>query len=269
MPIIIECEQGGDEWKKLRAGNLGASSVDKIITTKGERSKQRDDLLRQLAAEFITGQTEETFVSQAMLNGIAREPASRALFEMVYGVDVRKVGLVYKDERRLFHASPDGLVGDYEGLEMKNPSARVHVKYLLEKVLPIDYYQQIQMSLYVTERNLWYFMSSYEGLPPFIVEVTRNEQFIGRLAEELESFAEDLAAVVIKIEECGGIVQMAKIYPREEGATRPGSKSDRAVAAVQAEEMCPKECPSRPGDVMTKKFCDKTCKDRLGCEVWS
>jgi len=33
------------------------------------------------------------------------------------------------------------------------------------------------------------------------------------------------------------------------------------------EEMAPEECPDRPGDTMTKAFCD-ACKDRLGCPIW-
>ena len=268
MSIIINCEQGSDEWKRMRAGNLGASSADKIITTKGERSKQRDDILRQLAAEFITGQQEETFVSQAMLNGIAREPASRALFEMMYGVDVQKVGLVYKDERKLFHCSPDGLVGDHAGLEMKNPSARVHVKYLLDRVFPMDYFQQVQMSMYVTGRNLWYFMSSYEGLPPFIVEMNRNTAFCNRLAEELESFAADLADIVKRIEGLGGSVKMAQDGPKIKEAINAGPNTKKLMAAPETEEYAPAECPQRPGTKMTVKYCKK-CKDRLGCVAWS
>ena len=270
MSIIIDSfEQGSPEWEKARAGNPGASNADKIITTKGERSKQRDDYLRQLAAEFITGAKEETFTSQAMLNGIAREPQSRALFEMMYGVDVQKVALVYRDERKLYHCSPDGLVGNHAGLEMKNPMAKTHVKYLLEKQFPMDYFQQCQMSMYITGRNLWYFMSSYEGLPPFIVEVSRNIPFCDRLAEELDSFTAELAVMVKQIEGLGGSVRMAQVERKLSGATNPWRGRGESPAEPQVEEYAPSECPDRPGTKMTKKYCDKTCKDRLGCEVWS
>ncbi len=41
MPIIIEnVVQGSEEWHRLRVGSVGASSIDKIITTKGhERNR--------------------------------------------------------------------------------------------------------------------------------------------------------------------------------------------------------------------------------------
>lgn len=199
MPIIIDVKQREEEWYKLRAGNPGASNADKIITTKGEISKQRDDYLRQLAGETITGKCEEGFTSQHMLAGIEREAASRSLFELMYGVSVVQVGLVYKDDRRAFHCSPDGLVGDDAVLELKNPMLKTHVKYLLEGILPTEYFTQTQMILYVTERQTCYFMSCYEGMPPFIIEVKRDERFISMLGRALDGFASDLNVMVNKL----------------------------------------------------------------------
>jgi hypothetical protein len=269
-PIIIDAfEQLSPEWFSTVAGNPGASHADKVITTSGARSKSRDDYMRQLVAEFITGAKEETFTSQAMLNGIAREPAARALFEMMYDVDVQKVALVYKDEKRLFHCSPDGIVvGRNAGLEMKNPMAKTHVKYLLEKVFPMDYFQQCQMSMYVTGCDLWYFMSSYEGLPPFIVELVRNEPFIQKLAQELDSFTKELAVMVQKIEGIGGSLTINQDDPNAKGAIKAAPKSDRPVAGTQPEEYAPSECPDRPGASMAVSYCKK-CKDRLGCVAWA
>lgn len=200
MPIIIEnFPQRSKEWHQARAGNPGASSINKIITSTGTRSKQRDDYLLQLVGEKITGKCEETYQSQAMLNGIERESASRTLFELIYGVDVKEVGIVFKDEYKLFHASPDGMVNDNAVLELKNPSLKIAVKYLLEKKLPSDYFPQCMFEMYVCERELCYFMSCYEGLPPFIIEVHRDEAWISKLEAELNQFNEELLSMVEKI----------------------------------------------------------------------
>jgi putative phage-type endonuclease len=202
MPIIIDdITQGSPEWLSAICGNVGASNVDKIITTKGERSKQREDFMYQLAGERITGKREETFQSQAMQNGIEREAAARTLFEMIYGVEVRQVGIVYKDEWKLCHASPDGLIKGNAGLEIKNPMVKTAVKYLLNKKLPTEYFCQIQMSLYVTEVDLWYFMSNYEGLPPLILECHRDEAFIKKLEAELNQFNEELLGIVERLKQ--------------------------------------------------------------------
>jgi len=201
MPIIIDSfDQRSPEWMTARAGNPGASSISKIITNSGEVSKQRADYLYQLAGELITGKCEEGFQSQAMLNGMEREAAARALFEMIYGVEVRQAALVYKDEFKLFHCSPDGLVGENAVLELKNPLLKTHVRYLLDGKLPADYFGQCMMSLYVTERELCYFMSAYEGMPPMILEVRRDDRFISLLAKALSDFAADLILTVRKLE---------------------------------------------------------------------
>lgn len=200
-PIIIDTfPQRSEEWVKARLGNPGASSISKIITSTGAISKQRDEYLMQLAAETVSGRPEDSgYLSRQMINGIEREDSSRALFEMIYGVDVRQVGIVYKNEFKTCHCSPDGLVGENAILEMKNPMQKTHVKSLLDGTLPTEYSGQCQMSLYVCERELCYFMSSCEGLPPFILEVPRNEKYIEQIAKALDDFWIDLCKMVEKI----------------------------------------------------------------------
>lgn len=199
-PIIItDFEQSSPEWFSAKAGNVGASNIDRIITSAGQRSKQRDDFMYQLAGEKVCGKCEETFQSQAMANGIEREAAARTLFELAYGVEVQQVGIVFKDDKRDCHASPDGLIGGDAGLEIKNPMGKTHVRYLLNNKLPIEYFSQLQMSLFVTERESWYFMSNYEGLKPLIIEVKRDESFIKKLEIELNIFNTELLEMVKRI----------------------------------------------------------------------
>lgn len=199
MPLIINIEQGSPEWFFACCGNVGASNIDKIITTKGEPSKSKLDYMMTLAAERITGKREEGFTSLAMLNGIEREAAARALFELAHGVEVQKVGLIYKDDRKLCHCSPDGLIGDSAGLELKNPMSKTHVKYLLSGKLPSEYFCQVQFSLYVSEREKWFFVSCYEGIKPLILEVGRDEKWIEQCEIELNAFNNELAEMVEKL----------------------------------------------------------------------
>jgi len=196
MPIILECEQRSDIWFSAICGNVGASSIDKIITTKGERSKQREDYMFTLAAERITGKQEVGYLTQAMINGIEREAEARSLFEMAHGVEIKQVGLIYKDERHLCHCSPDGLIGDDAGIEIKNPMSKTHVKYLLKGELPTEYFCQVQFSLYVSERRIWHFLSHYPALKPFMTEVKRDEKWIKKCHDELEAFNTELAELV-------------------------------------------------------------------------
>jgi putative phage-type endonuclease len=199
MPIIEMCDQRSPEWFSMICGNVGASSVDKIITTKGEPSKQREDYLMTLAAERITGRAEVGYTTQAMLNGIEREAEARTLFELAYGVEVQQVGCIFKDENRLAHCSPDGIIGDKAGYEVKNPLSKTAVKYLLGGKLPTEYFCQINFSLYISERETWWFMSHYPGLKPFIIECHRDEKWIDKCHSELAIFNEELAEMVKRL----------------------------------------------------------------------
>jgi hypothetical protein len=205
-PIILDnFLQRSPQWIEARLGNPGASSISKIITSKGEPSKQREDYLLQLAAERITGRCEEGgFLSQHMINGIEREEPARALFEMITGLEVRQVGIVYKDERRHCHCSPDGLISDDAILELKNPMAKTHIRSLIDGTLPPEYFSQCMMSLYVCERDLLYFMSNADGLPPLILEVRPDEKYIEKLAKALDDFWADLEKTVEKIKAMKG-----------------------------------------------------------------
>ena len=117
---------------------------------------------------------------------------------MIYNVEVRQVALVYKDGFRLFHVSPDGLPGD-DVLEIKCPMLKTHVRYLLDGKLPSDYFGQVMMSLYVTEREKCFFMSHFDGMPPFILEIRRDPVFIPKLETALYEFAEDLRKMVERL----------------------------------------------------------------------
>lgn len=200
MPIIIDdIIQGSPEWFSAKSGSVGASGVDKIITTKGEPSKSRTEYMMQLAGERLTGTCEETFQSVHMANGIEREASARSLFEMVHGVECRQVGIVYKDDKKDLHCSPDALIEPGSGLEIKNPMMKTQVKYLLSGKLPTDYFCQVQMSLYVTERETWWFLSHYAGLPPLILECHRDEAFLAKLEAELRAFNEELEEMVKRL----------------------------------------------------------------------
>lgn len=200
MPII---ERGflqlSDEWFSARAGNPGVSNFDKIVTMKGEPSKSRKDYMLQMASEKIRGKADETFKSQAMENGTIREAEARALFELLNDIEVEQVAMVYKDEKKLFHASPDGLIGKDGGIEIKCPLGKTHANYLYDNKLPSQYYVQLQSSMYVCERKYWWFMSYVDGLKPLFIRVERDEVFLKALKIELEVFCVELNDVIERI----------------------------------------------------------------------
>lgn len=203
--IIVNCEQGTDEWFSEKAGKPSASNFSLIVTTKGEPSKSRIGYMHQLAAEAITGQVEQGYKNPIMEEGTRREDESRNLYEMMFDCEVQQVGFVYPNELKQYGCSPDGLadngLADKWGLEMKNPLPKTHVGYLLGGKLPTDYFQQVQGSLLVTGFDRWDFMSYSPGLKPFIIRVEPDAKFIEKLKQHLDDFCGELAIIIKKLRE--------------------------------------------------------------------
>ena len=194
--IILDVEQGSDEWFEARVGIPSASAFDKLITSKGALSTSRQKLLYKLAGERVLGEKEDGYTNGAMQRGIELEPEARALFELITGLEVKEVGLCYYDERKDRSCSPDGIIPisheNGQGLEIKCPELQTHVEYLLGKKLPTKYLQQVQGSLYITGLERWHFFSYHPGMKPFHIVVERDEIWIAKLSKALDDFVDEL-----------------------------------------------------------------------------
>lgn len=200
--MIIEdrFEQGTDEWKAARVGNPGATGIRNIITSTGQPSKSRDKYLYQMAEEIITGTNTESFQTAAMARGIALESDAMDVFSFQTGFDVQQCAMIYPDESKRWHISPDGIMPyRKEGLEIKSPSLMVHDGYIQGRVCPTEYRLQVQGSLAATGYKAWWFMSYFPEVQPFIIRVERDEKLIAVILAEMERFITDLDALVERL----------------------------------------------------------------------
>lgn len=198
--ITLNFLQGSPEWLAEKAGKPSASNFDKIVTTKGEPSKSAQKYLYQLAGERVAGLKEETYQNGAMQRGIELEAEARQFYEMVKDCKVDQIGLCYPNEKKLYSCSPDGLIGKDGLIEIKCPLIPAHVSYLIDGVLPTEYFQQVQGQLFITGRKWLDFVSYFPGLKPLIVRVTPDKEFIKKLEAELVTFCNQLEEIVKKIQ---------------------------------------------------------------------
>jgi predicted phage-related endonuclease len=198
--IVLNCVQRSPEWYAARLGVPSASNFDKIVTSKGECSKQWRKYLYQLAGEKACGIAEESYQSAAMTRGAEMEAEAKMFYELSTSQTVQEVGFCLSDCGR-YGASPDGLVGEDGLIEIKCPTLSVHVEYLLGKKIPTDYVQQTQGQLLVTGREWIDFISYYPGVRPLIVRVRRDEDFIKSLESALVNFCESLKIVYEQIKQ--------------------------------------------------------------------
>lgn len=197
--IILTDAQGTPEWMAARLGKPTASNFDKIVTMDGKPSKQRQKYMYQLAAERLTGIREESYQSAAMQRGVEMEEEAKSIYEILTDNTVEPVGLCHKDERMLYGASPDGLIGKDGALEIKCPSSAVHVSYLLNGELPSEYFHQVQGQLFITGRKWADFFSYYPGIAPLLVRVEPDAKFAAALEKELEAFVQELETITEKL----------------------------------------------------------------------
>jgi hypothetical protein len=154
------------------------------------------------AAELITGQVPESYTNEHMERGILREPDARALYEFAEDVDVRQVGLGMLDDKSAC-ASPDGLVGEDGGIEIKSVIPTVHIETILAGKMSTAHMPQVQGNMWIFERTWWDFISYCPEVacnPLVVYRVMRDDEYIDNLRNEVARFNEDLSHIASKMQ---------------------------------------------------------------------
>lgn len=175
--IIHDVIQGSDDWKDLRKGLITGSKIGSCITgTKKLSAAGMKTAAKNIVAELYS-QDEESYKSGFMQRGNDMEQDARDVFEMIYDCEVTELGFITLKDTNL-GVSPDGIIPKLKaGVEFKCPMCKTHIDYLCEGVLPKEYQAQVHYNMYVTGFKKWYFMSYYPDLKPFILEVSRTEEW--------------------------------------------------------------------------------------------
>ena len=197
-------EQRSEEWFQARLGKVTASRVaDVLAKIKSGESASRRNYKIQLVSERLTGERQETYVNQAMQDGIDREQFARDRYVQQFG-EVEEVGFV-KHPTLEAGASPDGMVGDDGIIEIKCPMGSTHTETLMTQEVPSKYVPQIQFQLLVTGRK-WCDFVSYnpmfpENLQVFVRRVFANKEYQQELEDEVKQFLKEVDDVISKLKE--------------------------------------------------------------------
>jgi len=189
--IILTDEQGSPEWLASRLGRPSASNFGRLVTGSGKPSSSAESYINEMIAERLTGRSKPFYTNEHMERGNALEPEAREAYEFITEFEVVETGFILHDSEE-FGCSPDGLVAEQGGLEIKCPSDSVHVSYLRAGKVPSKYYQQVQGCLWITGREWWDFMSYHPEMPHLLVRAHRNEKYIEAMAEQVEAAVETI-----------------------------------------------------------------------------
>jgi len=197
--ILLEAEQGTQEWLDARLGIPTASNFSRVCTPKTmKRSSSQDGYLDELLAEWMIGASLDSDITDLMLRGTELEGDARRLYQFQRDVDVQQVGLCLTDDRRV-GASPDALVGEDGGLELKSPTAKVQAHYLRTGTVADTYKCQVQGCLWVCEREWWDVLAFHPEMPHSLIRVERDDEFIAVLSEYVMEFCDKLEAAKLAV----------------------------------------------------------------------
>lgn len=200
--IIVNAQQGSDEWHLARAGRATASEFSSVLA-KGQ-GKTRLAYLRRVVAERLTGKPTETYRNGNMDRGTEQEPYARLSYEAQTGDMVEEVGFIQHD-KLLTGCSPDGLIGADGGAEIKSVIPTVQLETILAGEYPSEHKAQIQGCMWITERQWWDFCSYSPDMPAnlrtYIFRVKRDDAYITQLAAEVTVFLNDVDALIAKLNE--------------------------------------------------------------------
>jgi len=165
--------QGSPEWERDRLGVVTASAITRIVTPKTLKlSSQSAGYRAELLSEWALGYVEEGFSGNYWTErGHRYEDEARQAITAITGHPCRSTGFCWQDAAKVAGCSPDALIGDDGGAEIKCPMGRNHLSYLLAGGVPDEYRLQVQFSLWITGRDWWVFESYHPDLPPHIVTV--------------------------------------------------------------------------------------------------
>lgn len=188
--IVHDLDQRSPKWYALRLGLPTSSEFSKLVTSKGEPSKSLKDYATKLAGELYAGISIDDFQSGYMERGAELEAEARAFYAFEQGVDVREVGFVTDDKKRM-GCSPDGLVGSVGCLEIKCLKAENHIKAILryqkDGTCPPDYVPQTQGQIFIADRQWCDLLFYHPALPALVVRQHPKEGFAEALTDAVSA----------------------------------------------------------------------------------
>lgn len=202
-PNFLDHDQNTPAWLQARAGHVTASRVADVIATRkrGDGELERRKRYRtELLAEILRGRTADHFVTDEMQFGLDNEPLARTAYEMMTGYDVERVGFVLHPTIARCGASPDGLVGDVGGVEIKVPKTETFIEWKIAGVVPEEHRAQMYLNMACCERDKpvewWDFFAHdprlKDGVGNFLVRLPRDNERIADMEAKILQFLEEL-----------------------------------------------------------------------------
>lgn len=191
---VINVRQQSEEWDRLRSRPT-ASEFGKFVTpVNGNYSAQATAYAAKIVAKRLGVYTEPppTFWMEW---GNEHEPNAKVAYTKATGREIENAGFILPDHTDAYGGSPDGLVGDDGGIEIKCPAPETLITYHAEGKFPPKYKPQVQGLLFISGRSWWDFFAFHPELTPFLVRVEPDLAYHAKLADGLLKLLREIARI--------------------------------------------------------------------------
>ena len=189
--------QRSEEWQEARLGSLTGSRAHALM------SSSTTTLMSELVMETVIASKKRFKPTASMQRGIDDEDQAISYYELVNGVAVVRDRYIVSDFHPLCAGSPDGLVGEDGGLEVKCLAPANHVKILLSGKSEAKYRSQIEWYMLITGKKWWDYYGYCKELPEplttFTLRIERDEERMGEMRERALKFLGKLDAHLEKL----------------------------------------------------------------------
>lgn len=196
--------QRTEEWHMARCGKATGSRFDDIVavTKAGKPTAGRESYLVEVVTEILTGQPLLIPQNYAMKWGADHESDAKDAYQFMYDVEVIESGFIQHQALRA-GCSPDGLIGQDGGIEIKCPAnSTVHVN-TWRHGMPPEHMAQVQGLMWITGRQWVDFISFDPRMPQhlqlYVQRIERDADYIAMLEAKVIEFLADVDALIASL----------------------------------------------------------------------
>lgn len=179
MITIHTMPQKSEEWFEAKKGLMSASNATCI----GANGAGLETYCKKLSREILGISSVNNYSNADMDRGNSLEPVAFQTYCFEFGVNAIEVGGITNSEYPNVWISPDGLIGKNGGLEIKARNEEKHFDLISGGTKEIPF-NQIQMSLLISGRKWWDFVSynpDHKQNPIFIKRIYPDEKYHHKL----------------------------------------------------------------------------------------
>jgi putative phage-type endonuclease len=154
-------EQRSDEWFAERLGKITGTRAAALMGT----PLAQKSLMAVLVSEIAMAQRQDVVTTNAMRRGVKMEAEARIYYEVRHNVEVVETAFVEHPVLPFCGCSPDGLVGETGGVEIKCLLPDNHIRVMLLDTIDKKHEWQIKWNLFCSQREYWDYFGYCADMP--------------------------------------------------------------------------------------------------------